>query len=174
MNHFAPNVLMAAGGGLAIGDILVQLLAFFLLLLLLKKFAFAPLMKVMKDRENFVANEIDSAETSRKEAESFLTQQKEALDTARKEAQAILDNAKKMGEDRQSDILKAANDEAERMREAAIRDIQNEREQALVSVREQVASLSVLIASKVIEKELSAADQEKLIEDYIKEAGDQR
>ncbi|WP_133580846.1 F0F1 ATP synthase subunit B [Aureibacillus halotolerans] len=160
--------------GLAIGDIFVQLLAFALLLLLLKKFALKPLIKVMKDRETFVANEIDSAETSRKEAESFLKQQQETLEAARKEAQAILENAKKMGEDRQSDILKAAQDEAERLREAAIRDIQNEREQALVSVREQVASLSVLIASKVIEKELNAADQEKLIEDYIKEAGDQR
>jgi F-type H+-transporting ATPase subunit b len=62
--------------------------------------------------------------------------------------------------------------EAERVKETAKREIVQEKEKAITALREQVASLSVLIASKVIEKELSEADQEQLINDYIQEAGE--
>ena len=60
------------------------------------------------------------------------------------------------------------------MKESAKREIETEKEKAVTALREQVASLSVLIASKVIEKELSADDQQKLINDYIHEAGEER
>ena len=58
------------------------------------------------------------------------------------------------------------------MKESAKLEIEQQKEKAVAAIREQVASLSVLIASKVIEKELSAADQDKLINDYIQEAGE--
>ena len=60
------------------------------------------------------------------------------------------------------------------MKEAAKLDIEQQKEKAVAAIREQVASLSVMIASKVIEKELSAADQDKLINEYIQEAGEKR
>ncbi|NGP44734.1 F0F1 ATP synthase subunit B [Bacillaceae bacterium SIJ1] len=166
--------MLMAAGGIQIGDILAQLLIFLGLMLLLKKLAFGKLIQVMRDREDHIAGQIDSAEKSRKDAEQFLSKQQQALEESRHEAQQIIENAKKMGEDRQNDIIKAAQEEANRLRNDAVREIQNEREQALVSLREQVASLSVMVASKVIEKELSEADQQKFIEEYLKEAGDQR
>ena len=67
-----------------------------------------------------------------------------------------------------------ARTEAERLKESAKLEIEQQKEKAVAAIREQVASLSVLIASKVIEKELSAADQDKLINDYIQEAGEER
>jgi F-type H+-transporting ATPase subunit b len=67
-----------------------------------------------------------------------------------------------------------ARTEADRIKDAAKREIEQEKEKAVAAIREQVASLSVLIASKVIEKELTAQDQDKLINEYIQEAGEER
>ena len=68
----------------------------------------------------------------------------------------------------------AARTEAERLKESAKLEIEQQKEKAVTAIREQVASLSVLIASKVIEKELNEKDQEKLINDYIQEIGEER
>ena len=153
------------------GDSLIQLLAFIILLALLKKYAWAPLVKLMKDREEHVASEIESAEKARKEANELLQEYKELMKNARVEAQQFIENAKKQGESQYKEIIEQAREEAERIKESARLEIQSEKEKAVHELREQVASLSVMIASKVIEKELSEEDQEALIKEYIEKAG---
>lgn len=160
--------------GINTGDIAFQLIMFILLLLLLRKYAFGPLMGIMKQREDHIANEIEAAERSRKQAEKIAAEQNEALKNARQEAQELIENAKKLGEQQQKDIIEAAKVEGARLKESALKEIQQEKDQAISALREQVASLSVLIASKVIEKELSEQDQQKLIDEYIKEVGEER
>jgi F-type H+-transporting ATPase subunit b len=156
------------------GDILVTLLTFALLMFLLKKLAWGPLMGIMKQREEHVAKEIDEAEKSRVEANKLLEEQREMLKEARKEAQLMIENAKKHGETQREEIILTARAEAERMQETAKVTIEQQKEQAIAAVRDQVASLSVLIASKVIEKELNQADQDKLIQEIIDGAGEER
>lgn len=156
------------------GDIVYQLVAFIILLALLKKFAFGPLIGIMKKREEHVSNEIEAAEASRKEALKYLEEQREIVKQSRVEAGQLIENAKQQGEAQREDIINQARVEAERVKESAKREIVQEKEKAVAALREQVASLSVMIASKVIEKELSEADQEKLINEYIQEAGEGR
>ncbi|MFE8698068.1 F0F1 ATP synthase subunit B [Cytobacillus sp. FJAT-53684] len=156
------------------GDILFQLVMFIILLALLKKFAWGPLMGIMKQREEHVANEITAAEQSRSEAKKLLEEQRNLLKEARTEAQGLIESAKKQGDVQREEIIVAARAESERIKESAKLEIEQQKEQAVAAIREQVASLSILIASKVIEKELSAADQEKLINEYIQEAGEER
>jgi F-type H+-transporting ATPase subunit b len=156
------------------GDILFQLLMMIILLALLKKFAWGPLMDVMRQREEHIANEIDSAEKSRAEANQLLEEQKALLKEARQEAQNMIENAKKQGEIQRQEIMDATRQEAERLKETARLEIEQQKEKAVAALREQVASLSVMIASKVIEKELTAEDQEKLINEYIERAGEDR
>jgi F-type H+-transporting ATPase subunit b len=168
-------VLGAAGhAGFNGGDVLFQLAMFLILMALLKKFAWGPLMGVMKQREEFVAGEIEGAEKSRKEAANLLEEQRKLLKEARTEAQQLIENAKKQGDVQREEIVIAARSEAERLKQNAKLEIEQQKEQAVTAIREQVASLSVLIASKVIEKELNEKDQEKLINEYIQEAGDKR
>lgn len=164
----------AAHSGLNTGDIIFQLVAFIILMLLLKKFAFGPLMGIMKEREQHVASEIEVAEKNRAEAAALLEEQRTMLKEARQESLSLIEEAKKHGEKQREEIIVVARQEAERVKESAKREIEQQKEQAMVQLREQVASLSVLIASKVIEKELSEADQQKLINDYIQEAGEER
>lgn len=171
-------VLGAAEGGheafLNTGDILFQLLMFIILLALLKKYAWGPLMGIMKQREEHIAGEIDAAEQSRKEATKNLEEQRELLKQARQEAQSLIENAKKQGDIQRDEIIALARTESDRIKESAKAEIEREKDQAVAAIREQLASISVMIASKVIEKELSVADQEKLVNDYIKEAGEGR
>ncbi|MGM9988843.1 MAG: F0F1 ATP synthase subunit B [Bacillaceae bacterium] len=170
------NFVLGSGGGfsLNIGDILVQLLVFIVLLILLKKYAFKPLMGIMDARAEHISNEIDSAEKSNVEAKRLVEEQRELLKTARMEAQQMLDNAKKQADETKDGIIREAKAEGERLKEAATVEIQKEKEQAVAAIQSQVASLSVLIASKVIEKELKEEDQASFIQNYIKEAGEAR
>jgi F-type H+-transporting ATPase subunit b len=164
----------AANSGVNWGDIIFQLAMFIILMVLLKKFAWGPLMGIMTQREEHVAGEISAAEQSRVEAKKLLEEQRSLLKEARSEAQVLIENAKKQGDIQREEIIAVARTEADRIKESAKLEIEQQKEKAVAAIREQVASLSVLIASKVIEKELNAADQDKLINEYIQEAGDQR
>jgi F-type H+-transporting ATPase subunit b len=171
-----PFTIYASGviWGFHVGDMLTQLFFFLLLLFLVGKFAWGPVMNMMKKREDYVASEIEAAETSRQQAEKAAKEATEQLKQTKLEAQKIIEDAKNAGVKQEQDIIESARQEAERIKKSAQQDIQNEKEKALQALQEQVASLSVLIASKVIEKELSAQDQEKLINEYIKEVGEER
>jgi F-type H+-transporting ATPase subunit b len=155
------------------GSIIYQLIAFCVLLWLLSKFALKPLMGVMEKREQMINDQIDQADKDRKAAQEYLEQQRLAVEKAREEAQEIVQKAKKLSEQQGQEIVEAARAEGERLKEAALAEIQREKEQAVASLREQVASLSVLIATKVIEKELDEKEQEKLIAEYLKEVGEE-
>lgn len=170
----ANAFVLGASAGFNGGDILFQLIMFIILLALIKKFAWGPLMGIMQQREEHISSEIDAAEKSRIEANKLLEETRAELKASRQQAQEIIENAKKVGDSQKEEIIAAARAEAERLKESAKMEIEQQTEQAMSSLREQVASLSVLIASKVIEKDLSAEDQEKLINEYIQEAGEER
>lgn len=167
-------VLGAAAGQLNTGDILFQLAMFLILMALLKKFAWGPLMGVMNEREQHIASQIDEAEKSRTEANKNLEEQRELLKQARTEAAQLIESAKKQADVQREEILALARTESDRLKESAKLEIQQQKEQAVAAIRDQVATLSVMIASKVIEKELNETEQEKLINEYIIEAGDRR
>lgn len=161
-------------GGFHVIDMLVMLFFFIILIYLVGKFAWGPVMDMMKKREDYIANEIEQAEKNRAEAEKASKEAVERLRQTKQEAQKIIEDARTAGLKQEQDIIEAAKKEAERIKQAAQEEIQNEKEKAIQALQDQVASLSVLIASKVIEKEISAQDQEKLIEEYIKEVGEER
>jgi F-type H+-transporting ATPase subunit b len=173
-SSFVLATAAEGGGHINIGDIFFQLIVFIVLLALLKKFAWGPLMGMMKQREEHIGNEISAAENSRLEAQKILQEQRDLLKEARNDAQSLIESAKKQGDIQREEIIATARTEAERIKEAAKLEIDQQKEKAVAAIREQVASLSVLIASKVIEKELTAADQDQLINEYIKEAGEER
>ena len=165
-------VLGAGGTGLNILDILATLFFFTLLMFLLKKVAWGPLMGIMTQREELVASEIVAAETSRKESQRLLEEQRDLLKEARTEAIAIVENAKKQGDVTRDEIITIARNEAIHLKESAIRDIDTEKERAIAAVRQEVVSLSVLAASKVLGKEVSEEDNRALIEETIAKVGE--
>ena len=170
---FLDYLALGAGGTkFNSGDIIATLVIFLVLMFLLKKFAWGPLMGIMQERENLVATGIDAAEAAKKETQALLDEQKALLAEARTEAQSIVENAKKQGEATRNEIVEAARTEADRLKESATRDIEAEKEKAIAAVREEVVSLSVLAASKVLGKEISEADNSALIKETIAKAGE--
>ncbi|BDH60623.1 ATP F0F1 synthase subunit B [Ureibacillus massiliensis 4400831 = CIP 108448 = CCUG 49529] len=153
------------------GDVLATVIIFAVLMLLLKKFAWGPLMGIMKQREELVSSEIDAAENARKEAAALLEEHKALLKEARTEAQTIIESAKKQGDAQREEIISAARAEANRLKDSAVREIETEKEKAIAAVREEVVSLSVLAASKVLGKEISEEDNSALIKETIAKAG---
>lgn len=149
-----------------------QLVVFFILLMLLKKYAFGPIIGMMQKREEHIADQITSAEKNREEAEKYLAEQRAEIQKAREEAQNIVANAKKLSEQQTEEMIQSAKVEAERMKDIALAEIKREKEQAVTALREQVASLSVLVATKVIERELDEKAQAELIAGYLKEVGE--
>ncbi|WP_298824476.1 F0F1 ATP synthase subunit B [uncultured Planococcus sp.] len=169
---FDHLVLGATGEFLNIGDILATLVIFILLMLLLKKFAWGPLMGVMQQREDLIKSEIETAENSRLESHKLLEEQRSLLKDARTQAQEIVENAKKQGDVSREEIITTARAESGRMKEAAVQEIANERDKAISAVREEVVALSLLAATKVLEKEISEEDNRQLINETIAKAGE--
>ena len=161
-------------GGIEIswGTTIYQLVIFFILLFLLKRYAFGPLLNVMQTRQEKVESELAEATKNREEAEKLLAEQRKEMDNVRREAQDILERAKQTADKQASDLLAQARAEAERQLTDAQKEIQREKELAVDALREQVGTLSVMLASKIIEKELDEAAQKALVDEFIREAGD--
>ena len=151
----------------------ITIASFLVLLWMLNRYAFGPLFSVMEKRREYVQNELLAAEKSRVDSAQFLEDQKIALDAARKEAYGIVDQAKQTGTRQAEEIIGSARTEANRVKDDAIKEIENEKNKALVDLRKQVSSMSVMIASKIIEKQVDEDAQEELVDKYLKEVGEQ-
>ena len=155
-----------------LGTILFQLVTFLILMLLVSRFAVRPLLGVMKKRQDYIDGQITAAEKNREEAEKLVAEQREALEAARREAREIIDRAKKQKEREAEEIIRQAQERAERMINEATAQIAREKEKALAELRDEVGRLSVLLAAKVLEKELDAEEQSKLVGRYLEQVGE--
>ena len=147
------------------------IISFLILYFLLNKYAFGPLFGIMEKRREMVNEQIRTAERNRMESEKMLAEQKEALQTAKKEAYDIIEQARVTSTRQAEEIVRLAKEDANRIKEEALRDIENEKNKAVAALRSQVSAMSVLIASKIIEKQIDEKSQKELVEQYLKEVG---
>ncbi|WP_127581085.1 F0F1 ATP synthase subunit B [Paenibacillus koleovorans] len=148
-----------------------SLVAFLILLWLLKKFAFGPLFGIMEKRQSLIADQISTAEKNRADSEKLLAEQKQAIQAARKDAYDLIEQAKVTSVRQADEILAQAKEEANRIKNEALKDIENEKNKAIASLRSQVSAMSVLIASKIIDKQVDEKSQQELIDQYLKQVG---
>ncbi|WP_210130298.1 F0F1 ATP synthase subunit B [Staphylococcus sp. GDX8P54P] len=165
-------VLGAAGGGVEWGTVIVTVITFAILLALLKKFAWGPLKEVMDKRERDINRDIDEAEEAKLNAQKLEEENKKTLKQTQDEVQRILEDARVQARKQHEEIIHEANIRANGMIETAQSEINSEKERALADINNQVSELSVLIASKVLQKEISEQNQKELVDKYLKEAGD--
>lgn len=156
-------------GDFDLGDMLFYVISFILMIWLVKVFAWQPVMKIMHDRENKIADNIDSAAKSKEDAEKLVSQREEELAHSKKEAIQIIDQAKKTGKEQSEQIIAQARVDAQDIQEKASADIECERKEAMSDVKNQIANLSIEVASKLIKQQLNVNDQKDLIDSYIKE-----
>ena len=147
-----------------------QTLLFVGLLLLLAKYAWRPILEAVEERENTIKDSLEAAEKAKADMEAVQADNKRILKEARAERDALLADAKKASTQMINDAKEAAQVEAEKIAAAAQEAIQQEKNAAINDLKNQVASLSIDIAQKVVQGELAdAKKQEALVEKLIKE-----
>lgn len=144
------------------------------IMLLLYKFLWQPLQKVMNEREQFVENQLEHAKTSRAEAERLLEQYQAQMRQAQQEAEAIIKAATEQAEETSQRIIREAEEQAERTLERAKAEIAREREQALAAIRDEVTGLVILAAGKLIGKTLTEEDHKRLVQQFVDEVATAR
>jgi F-type H+-transporting ATPase subunit b len=152
--------------------VVATVLSFLLLVYLLSKYAWKPLMKMMEDRRTNIESMLAQAEDERQQAEKIKREYQEEMRKARQEAQEVIAKATKISENQASEILAASHVEAEKIKKSALADIGRERDRAISEVKAQVADLSVLVAEKIIRQKLDMKGQGELIEQFIQEVGE--
>jgi F-type H+-transporting ATPase subunit b len=153
------------------GTMLSQLVIFIILMLLVSKYALRPLLATIKKREDYIDDQISSAEQNRKQAEELLEEQKEVLKQARLEAKEMIERAKVQKEKEAEQIIQDAQTKAERMIQEAKAEIAREREKAIATLRDEVGTLTVQLATKVLEKEVDEKGQSQLVDRYMEQVG---
>ena len=147
-----------------------QLLLFVALLLLLKKFAWKPILDSVNERETSIKDSLSAAQKARDEMQAVQADNKRILKEARAERDALLSEAKNASTQMINQAKEDAKVEAEKITAQAQEMIQNEKKAAINELKNQVAQLSVDIAEKVLQTELKdKATQEKLVEELVKE-----
>ena len=165
------QLAIAEVGNPMLGNIIVVSGSFLILMFLLKHFAWGPISDILKKREDKIANDLDSAEKSRINSAKMEQEREQQLLASRSDAADIIKNAKESGELSRQNILKETQEEVARLKSKAQTDIMLERDTALNSVKDDVAELSLQIAAKILNKELSPEMHESLINQYIEGIG---
>lgn len=154
---------------LSLGTILAQMLNFFILVWLLARFAYKPLLAIMIERKERIAKDLEAAEQARAEAEKFKADYAAQIANARIEAQQIVEKAVQEAENTTREQLSTAREQIEEEKNRARQDIAIERDRAMNSLRNEVVSLSVAMAGKVVAKDMNSETNTKLIEDAIRQ-----
>ena len=157
-------------------QIVISLLNLLIMFLILKKFLFKPVQKMLADRQQQVDEVYAAADKDRSEAGAMKTEYETRLATAREEADGIVRDAKQTAQRQGEAILNEANAQAAHNKQRAEREIEVERRQMLADVRGEIADMAVSIAGKVVERELNPADHAAMGDEFINDlnAGDQQ
>jgi F-type H+-transporting ATPase subunit b len=162
--------LLSADPGLIVWTIVT----FLLLLGILWKFAWNPILGALDARELAIQKTIDDAERLQAEAEAVLQEHQKRMAEARAEGNRILDEARQAGDHMKKDILEKARVESEKVLERAHRQLELETEQAIQTIRAQAADLALRAAEKVIERSLTDADHRRFADEAIAELAERR
>ena len=168
----------SGGGGGGGGSFLVQpgiglmvwtLVAFAVLLWLLRKLAFPRIAENLDKRQTAIEESIDHAERTKREADELLQEYRQRLTDARQQAEDIVARARKAGEVHERDSLEQARKTREDLMAQTRRDIEAETRRAIQEIRSEVADLTVLATEKVTRKSLDEDDQKRLVEEALAE-----
>jgi F-type H+-transporting ATPase subunit b len=160
--------------GVDLPKLLFQVINFLILLYLLNRFLFKPVLRLLDEREARIKKGLEDAEAAARDRQLAEAEREAAVTEARKEAQSMLARANKIAEDTRSEILGEARSEADKLVERAREEITAEKERAMAELRTHVANLALDAAGKLVRSQMSGDTQRRLVEEFLTEvdAGD--
>lgn len=133
---------------------------------------FKPVKEIMEKRQNLITDQLDDAEEKNVTADALIAEYKTKISDIEEEARVMIHEASVKAENRGNEIIKAAEKEAELVKKRAEKDIEREKLKAVNELKEDIVSLSLLAASKVLEKDIDQDKHKNLITEFLEEVGD--
>jgi len=153
------------------GLIIWTLLVFVILLALLWKFAYPSIVRSVEERERRIQKQLEDAEKVNAEAQRLLEEHKKQIAAARHEAQDILAKAKTVSQKERETLLAKAREEYDGLLNRARKDIEAEKDKAILALRREAVELSIAAASRVIEANLDTDANRKLVTEFLESLG---
>jgi len=153
------------------GLLLWTIITFIILVLILWKTAWKPIVDALDARAEKVRFEIDNAERSRQEAEKLMAQHKLMMDNAKAEAAQIIVKGREEAEILKNEIMDKAHTEAKNIADRAKKEIEIAKDKALSDIKREVVLISTEIASKILSKNINPEDQKGLVEEALNKMG---
>jgi len=154
------------------GLMLWTVISFVILLILLWKVAYKHITGALKKREETIRSTLEEAKKARDSAEALVEKYEAQIAQARDEAQKILAEGKMLGENVRKEIIQKAHEEANQIVKRAQEEIGFQKEKALMELKERIADLTIMAASKVVAKTLDKKDHEQLLDEYVSKVGE--
>ncbi len=158
----SPNLLSPEGGLM-----FWTLLVFLVLMFVLSRFAFKPLLAAVQAREESLQRALDQARKDRDEAAKLLEEHQRQLDAARGEAQRFIAEGRATAEKMKAEMLEATRTQQQELMERAKRDIETEKTRAIAELRREAVDLAIAGAGKVIEKNLDSDANRQLVQSFL-------
>ena len=157
-----------------IWSILISLANLLILFLVMKKFLFKPVMKIMNERQNQVTAIYADAENDRQAAADMKQEYETRMAAAREEADGLVRNAVQTAQRKSDAIVNEAKDQAAHLKQKAETEIQQEKKQMLDDVKTEISDLAVSIASRIMEREVNVQDHADFVDQFIQNVGDKQ
>jgi F-type H+-transporting ATPase subunit b len=157
-----------------LGNAIWTLGIFVIVVIVLGKFAWGPVLGLLQQREEFIHRALADAKRDRDDAEARLKEYSAKLQSARAEAATILEETRRDAERLREEVRQRARTEADKLLANAERQIQLQTSRALEQIRREAVDLSVMIASKIIQRNLTKEDNERLIDEALRQVEGRR
>ena len=151
------------------GLIIWTMITFALLVVVLGKFAWKPILQALQAREHEIADALRKAEEAKKDAERMMQENKIAIDKASNETARLIAEGRAMAEQLKNDIVAKANESAKKMLDQAKEEISREKQAAMTQLRSEVAELSITVAEKILDESLDGAKQKKMVDKVLQQ-----
>lgn len=149
------------------GLIIWTIVTFVLLVVVLRKFAWRPLLEALTKREESVRGAIERAEHAREEAERLLEEHRKQVARSEAEAQRILAEGRALGEKLKNDIVEQANAQARKLADQAKQEIERDKDAALATLRNEVAGLAIKAAEKILDETLDEKRHRQIVDSFM-------
>ncbi len=152
---------------------LFVLLNFLVLFFVAKKFLFKPVKEMIDSRQKEIDDMYAEADAAKANADAMEAEYKSRLATAQETSDTLVKEAMTRGKNREEEIVRQANREADAIREKATQDIAREKQKALNDAKDEISSIALEIAGKVIGESMDGEKQQKLVDNFLAELGEQ-
>ena len=157
--------------GMSLTEFIFYLVNFLILVGVLGKFLYKPFLNLMETRKQSIVDALDNAEAVNRRADEKMANYDRKIAKLEAEGREIIKEAKIKAEEQANEIIEQANQRASQIMNRAEKEIEREREKAVLEMREQIAVLSLMAAEKIMERDVEANGQDQIIEQVLEEAG---